>query len=299
MDDKIAKDIAKQLKRIADAMEAKNKRETVTEKRKAKLDSLQVLEIKKAYRKLSMQHHPDKGGDTKRFQEIADAYAILGNESKRAEYDAVGENPFGNMFNNMGGMDGNFSDLFNNVFGQQQRQRQQKGTDVRVDMHITFMESFTGCSKRFNLNGEDHSIYLKAGVKTGQKFRLRGKGQAHPFNTQLPSGDLIVIIHVQMSPEYIIDQNNDVWIDVTLPWYDIMAGTKITIDTLDGPISITVAEDTTPGKVLRIKERGWPNYDTQLRGSLMVKLNPSYPELNETQLEYIKKVGINTDGKIF
>jgi curved DNA-binding protein len=256
-------------------------------------------EIKKAYRKLSMQHHPDKGGDTKRFQEIADAYAILGNESKRAEYDAVGENPFGNMFNNMGGMDGNFSDLFNNVFGQQQRQRQQKGTDVRVDMHITFMESFTGCSKRFNLNGEDHSIYLKAGVKTGQKFRLRGKGQAHPFNTQLPSGDLIVIIHVQMSPEYIIDQNNDVWIDVTLPWYDIMAGTKITIDTLDGPISITVAEDTTPGKVLRIKERGWPNYDTQLRGSLMVKLNPSYPELNETQLEYIKKVGINTDGKIF
>lgn len=254
-------------------------------------------EIKKAYRKLSMQHHPDKGGDTKRFQEIADAYAILGNDEKRAQYDAVGNNPFGNMFKDMGGMDGNFSDLFNNVFGG--HQHQQKGSDVRVDMHITFMESFAGCSKRFSLNGEEHTIYLKAGVKTNQKFRLKGKGQPHPFNTQLPSGDLIVIIHVELSAQYIIDQKNDVWIDITLPWYDIMSGTKITIDTLDGPISITVAEGTTPGKVLRIKERGWPDYNTQMRGGLLVKLNPSYPELNETQLEYIKKVGINTDGKIF
>ena len=249
-------------------------------------------EIKKAYRKLSMQHHPDKGGDTKRFQEIADAYAILGNDEKRAQYDAVGQNPFAN-FGNMGGMDGNFGDLFNSMFGQQ---RQQKGTDVRVDMHITFMEAFTGCSKRFNINGEEHTINLKAGIKTGQKFRLAGKGQAHPFNSQLPSGDLIVIIHVQMSSEFIIDQNNDIWLEFSLPWYDIMSGTKITIDTLDGPISVEIANNTTPGKVLRIKERGWPNYTTQIRGSLMVKLNPSYPELNETQLEYIEKVANEENG---
>lgn len=250
-------------------------------------------EIKKAYRKLSMQHHPDKGGDTKRFQEIADAYAILGNDEKRAQYDAVSENPFAN-FGNMNGMDGNFSDLFNNVFGQQQRQ--QKGTDVRVDMHITFREAFTGCSKRFSLNGDEHTINLKAGIKSGQKFRLAGKGQAHPFNSQLPSGDLIVIIHVSMSAEYIIDQNNDIWIEFSLPWYDIMAGTKITIDTLDGPISVEVAKGTAPGKVLRIKERGWPDYNTQMRGSLKVKINPSYPELNETQLEYIEKVANNENG---
>ncbi len=250
-------------------------------------------EIKKAYRKLSMQHHPDKGGDTKRFQEIADAYAILGNDEKRAQYDAVSDNPFAN-FGNMGGMDGNFGDLFNSMFGQQRQQ--QKGTDVRVDMHISFMEAFTGCSKRFNINGDEHTINLKAGIKTGQKFRLAGKGQAHPFNSQLPSGDLIVIIHVTMSAEYIIDQNNDIWLEFNLPWYDIMAGTKITINTLDGPISVEVAKDTVPGKVLRIKERGWPNYNTQMRGSLMVKLNPSYPELNETQLEYIDKVANNENG---
>ena len=250
-------------------------------------------EIKKAYRKLSMKHHPDKGGNEEKFKEIADAYAVIGVADKRAQYDAAGQNPFGS-FGNMGGMEGNFSDLFNNIYGQQQRQ--QKGSDVRVDMTISFMESFSGCSKRFSLNGEDHTINLKAGVRTGQKFRLKGKGQPHPFNTRLAPGDLIVIIHTQLSSEFIVDQNNDVWIDITLPWYEIMSGTKITIDTLEGPISISVAENTAPGKVLRIKERGWPNYNTQMRGSLMVKLNPSYPELNELQLEYIKKVGTNTNG---
>ena len=99
-----------------------------------------------------------------------------------------------------------------------------------------------------------------------------------------------------MSSEFIIDQNNDIWLEFSLPWYDIMSGIKITIDTLDGPISVEVAKDTVPGKVLRIKERGWPNYNTQMRGSLMVKLNPSYPELNETQLEYIEKVA-NEENK--
>lgn len=248
-------------------------------------------EIKKAYRKLSMQHHPDKGGDENLFKDIAEAYAILGDEQKRQQYDMAGQNPFSN-FNNMGGMDGNFSDLFNQFFGQRQ---QTKGLDVRVDMHISFDEAFRGCSKRFSINGQEHSINLRAGVKTGQKFRLAGKGQPHQFNTQLPAGDLIVTIHVQMSSEFIIDNNNDIWIEVTLPWYEIMSGSKIMVNTLDGAISIQVPRGTTPGKVLRIKDKGWPNFNTGARGSLLCKLNPNYPELNENQLEYIDKVSKNNN----
>lgn len=244
-------------------------------------------EIKKAYRKLSMKHHPDKGGDTKRFQEIADAYAVVGDESKRQQYDAMQENPFAG-FGNMGGMEGNFGDLFNQFFGQQRQPS--RGSDVVVDMHISFDEAFHGTTKRFQMNGHDHRLVLKPGIKTGQKFRMAGKGQAHPFNSQLPSGDLIVNVHVQMSSEFIIDHNNDIWVEVSLPWYEIMSGTKVTISTLDGPISINVPEKTNPGKVLRVRGKGWPNYDTQVRGSLMCKLNPSYPELNDQQLEYIKKL---------
>ena len=147
----------------------------------------------------------------------------------------------------------------------------------------------------FQINGLEHTIDLKRGVRSGQRFRLAGKGQAHPFNTQLPPGDLFVTIHVQLNSEYILEGNN-VWVEVTLPWYEIMSGTKVTINSLDGPISITVPEGTAPGKVLRVREKGWPDYDTQIRGSLLCKINPSYPELNEQQLEYIKKVYQNKNG---
>lgn len=249
-------------------------------------------EIKKAYRKLSMKYHPDRGGDENKFKEIADAYAVIGDEHKRQQYDAVGENPFAN-FSNMGGMDGNFGDLFNQFFNGQQGRQQTRGADIKVDMHISFKEAFTGCSKRFQINGREHTINLNPGVKSGQRFKMAGKGSQHPFNTQIPPGDLFVTIHVELNAEFIIDQNNDVWLEYSLPWYEIIAGTKLTINTLDGAISINVLKGTNPGKVLRIKEKGWPNYNSGKRGSLMVKLNPSYPELNEDQLEYIVKVSNN------
>ena len=251
-------------------------------------------EIKKAYRKLSMQHHPDRGGDESRFKEIAEAYAVIGDESKRQQYDSMRTNPFSG-FSNMGGMDGNFGDLFNQFFGGH-RPQQAKGADIKVDMHISFEEAFHGCTKRFQVNGQESEINLKRGIKTGQRFRLAGKGQPHPFNTTLPPGDLFVTIHVEINPDYIIDDVNNIWVEYSLPWFEIMSGTKITIKSLEGPISITVPEGTSPGKVLRVKEKGWPNYNTQVRGSLMCKLNASFPELNETQLEYIKKVHKNSNG---
>lgn len=251
-------------------------------------------EIKKAYRKLSMQHHPDKGGDTKRFQEIADAYAVIGDEQKRQQYDTMQDNPF-NAFKGFGGMDGNFSDIFDQFFGQQFNRQAQKGEDIRVDLHISFEEAFTGCSKAFSVNGQEVVLNLKAGVKTGQKFRLSGKGQPHQFNTSLPPGDLYVHVHAQQSPDYIVDNLNNIHMEVTLPWYEIMIGTKMTIMSMDGPLSITVPAKTNPGKILRVREKGWPNYQTQRRGNLLVKIIATYPELNATQLEYIKKVQENKD----
>ena len=83
--------------------------------------------------------------------------------------------------------------------------------------------------------------------------------------------------------------------EVTLPWYEIMLGTKMTIMSMDGPLSITVPAKTNPGKILRVREKGWPDYQTQRRGNLLVKIIATYPELNATQLEYIKKVQENKD----
>jgi len=246
-------------------------------------------EIKKAYRKLSMQHHPDKGGDTKRFQEIADAYNIVGDETKRQQYDTMQSNPFAN-FGNMGGMDGNFGDLFNQMFGQQRQQS--KGNDLRVQMHISFSEAFYGCTKVFNIDGRPITLGIRPGAKSNQKLILRGQGQAHPFNSQLPNGDIIVELSVELNSENIIDPQNNIWRDISMPWYDIMIGGKVSISTIDGAVSINIPKNTKPGKVLRLKERGWPDYNTGVRGNLMVKLIPTYPDLNDEQLEYIKKVQI-------
>ena len=70
----------------------------------------------------------------------------------------------------------------------------------------------------------------------------------------------------------------------------------MTINSVDGPLAIMVPKNSKPGKVLRLKNKGWPDYNTGIRGNLMVKLNPTYPDLNSSQLEYIKKVQKNHDG---
>lgn len=258
-------------------------------------------EIKKAYRKLSMQHHPDKGGNEDKFKEIADAYNVVGDETKRQQYDTVQENPFAN-FNNMGGMDGNFSDLFNQFFrnngGGPFQQQQSKGNDIRVQLHISFSEAFYGITKNFNVNGEHITIHLKPGAKTGQRMIVHGKGSPHPFNSQLPNGNVIIEISVELNVENIIDEKNNIWREYSLPWFDIMKGTKITINSLDGPLAVMIPKHSQPGKVLRLKNKGWPDYQSGIRGNLMLKLNPSYPDLNEEQLEYISKVHKIHNGNI-
>lgn len=257
-------------------------------------------EIKKAYRKLSMKHHPDKGGNEDKFKEIADAYTVIGDENKRQQYDAVQENPFAN-FNNMGGMDGNFSDLFNQFFSENRgpfQQQQTKGNDIRVQLHISFTEAFYGITKNFRVGAESITIHLKPGARSGQRLIVHGKGSPHPFNSQLPNGNVIVEVSVELNNENIIDDKNNIWREYSLPWFDIMKGTKITINSLDGPLAVMIPKYSQPGKVLRLKNKGWPDYQSGMRGNLMLKLNPSYPDLNEEQLEYISKVHKIHNGNI-
>lgn len=256
-------------------------------------------EIKKAYRKLSMKHHPDKGGNEDKFKEIADAYTVVGDEKKRQNYDAVQENPFAS-FSDMNGMEGNFSDLFNQFYRGNAgfQQQQAKGNDVRVQIHINFTEAFYGVTKSFRIGSQPITMHIKSGAKNGQKFTIMGKGQPHPFNSQLPNGNVIVEVSVELSADNVIDGQNNIWREYSLPWFDIMTGCKITINTLDGPLAVMIPKHSQPGKVLRLKNKGWPDYATGVRGNLMLKLNPSYPDLNDQQIEYISKVHKIHNGNI-
>lgn len=249
-------------------------------------------DIKKAYRRLAKEHHPDKtGGDDSKFKQISEAYEVLGDESKRRTYDMGGGQGFGDFFsqfNRGGGPD--LSDLFNQMFGNAYgQQAQQKGHDVHLEVHISFQEAYEGTSRRIEFGGEVIQMNFKPGLKTGQKFRVHGKGHPHPYNTTLPKGDMIAVIHVQQDSRFIL-QGDDIWIETTIPWWDIMLGTSVAVATPSGILSIKVPKGTNPGKTLRVQDKGFPVYGTNKKGALMCRINAYYPELNDEQLEYINQI---------
>lgn len=249
-------------------------------------------DIKKAYRKLSKQYHPDvSGGDESKFKEIAEAYGVLSDDVKRKQYDSQqAGHDFFSRFSRGSGQNQSMADIFDQFFGGQfNQQNAQKGPDYRVDMSISFEEAFSGTKKEFSLNGQNISVDFKPGLKTGQKFRLKGKGAPHPYNTSLPNGDVIVNIQVIPDSRFIL-QGDDIWIEHTLNWWDIMSGTKINGWTPEGQISITVPRGSKPGGTLRIKGKGFPIYNTGKRGDLLCRVNGFYPPLNEEQLNLIEQI---------
>lgn len=245
-------------------------------------------EIKKAYRSLSKTYHPDVGGDEERFKQINEAYSVLGDPAKRENYDQRGAGH--DFFSRVNwGQGSNLSDMFDQFFGQHRGGQMQRGADYQVDIHISFEEAYKGTTKQFAINGQEIAISFEKGVRNGQRFRLKGKGAPHPFNTNLPNGDLIMLIHVVADARFVL-QGDDIWVETTLPWWDIILGTRLGVWTPEGLLNLTVPEGTRPSSTLRIKGKGFPIYNTDRCGDLLCKVNPSYPTLTAEQLELIKKI---------
>ncbi|MBP7741610.1 MAG: DnaJ domain-containing protein, partial [Candidatus Pacebacteria bacterium] len=138
---------------------AKNYYETLGVDKKASKE-----DVKKAFRKLAQKHHPDKGGDEKKFKEITEAYSILSDDNKRREYDSYGQSfgggqgtgagagGFGfdpSQFGGAGGVEFDFSDLFGDLFGGgQSRSRIKRGRDISMDIEISFKESVEGTTRK-------------------------------------------------------------------------------------------------------------------------------------------------------
>jgi len=246
-------------------------------------------EIKKAYRKLSKQHHPDmNGGDDAKFKEIAEAYEHLSDDVKRAQYDASRMNPFANMGGNGFAFDGNLSDMFNQFFGGDPRRA--RGQNHTIMMNISFMDAYKGSEKVFALNGEHVRVNIPRGVKTGTKLRMKGKGQINPYNPSAGRGDLIINIQVQPDPIFIVN-GDDIWIDYNLPWWNIITGCKIDVELPDGSmIKVPVNKNSYHHKTLRVKDKGWPIYNTNQNGSLMIRLNVTFPELDDSMINKVNEL---------
>jgi DnaJ-class molecular chaperone len=271
-------------------------------------------EIKKAFRKLAHQYHPDKkGGDDAKFKEASEAYSILGDEAKRKQYDQFGSN-FSNMggagaggFNGgqgFGGFDfsgfqGGFNgqdtefdlgDIFNQFFGGGGR-RVKKGRNVRVDADITFKESIFGTDKEVRTgDGGKITIKIPPGIDNGSTLRVGGRGEQIEGGQP---GDLHVVIFVTPDPRF-VKQGMNIVTEAKIPLSLSLLGGEKLIPTLDGDLTLKIPERVANGEVLRVKGKGVPD-ERGRRGDLYVRitvdLSKKLSREAKKHIEELKKEG--------
>jgi len=229
-------------------------------------------DIKRAFRRLASQHHPDKGGDTQKFQAIQQAYATLGDEQKRAEYD----NPrpqFSGFQGHPGGV--NINDIFGQMFGQQFAQQHQhpRRSHVRMTLWISLLDVATGGKRTVSLGTQSGvsavEIDIPLGINDGDNVQYEGIG---------PGGsDLVVQFKITPDRKWQRDGLNlaqEVRIDI----WDLILGGDLTIDTLTGKtLSTRVPARTQPGTVLRLKSQGLRDRAGQT-GDIMIRVQAQIPD---------------------
>ena len=260
-------------------------------------------DIKKAYRDLANKYHPDKpSGNEEKFKEAAEAYSVLSDSKKRSQHD----NPAFNRARGMGrggaGFDfdinmGNVSDIFESFFGHPwdapgSKAQSAKGPDIRVEMTLSFMESFNGCTKVLDVEGDRTRININPGIASGQTLRIKGKGAHHRYGGQ--RGDILINVHILPDVKW-LTRGDDIYVDANVPLWDMLIGCEMYIETPEGEIKIKIPETSKSGQLLRVKGSGMPVYShTGLRGNLMVKLNALFPtNLSNKQRELLKQIKLN------
>lgn len=270
-------------------------------------------EIKKAYRRLAKNYHPDVNKDDpdakERFQEINEANEVLGDVEKRKRYDEYGEHwrqmgedggatgnytgyggfgGFGDFSSSAGNASG-FSDFFEQLFGSSFGARRQRGDDLQATLELTLFEASTTNRRVMNINGENIAITVPAGVADGQRIRLRGRGSL-PVGGRGERGDLYITFHILPDSRFTREGNN---LLVTAPCdiYTLWLGGSVTVPTLSGSVLVTVKPGTQPGSKLRLRGKGFPLYKQEGKtGDLLVTLKATLPQLNEKQRELLLQV---------
>jgi DnaJ-class molecular chaperone len=216
--------------------------------------------IKKAFRKLASQHHPDKGGDTTKFQQIQEAYETLSDGNKRQEYDHPPRQGFtGNFHDHQTFGD----DVFAQMFGAGGRsygfrQQQMNNPDSMAQIHITLSECYNGTVKVVQLSQSDSfSFNRPAGTLPGSRMRVAGKSP-NIINPNAPPGDLIMNIHVQMEESYDLDGPNLIHY-AQIDAISAMTGCDLPVRHINGnTVKLKVPPGTQHGSKLRIRSMGLP-----------------------------------------
>ena len=259
--------------------------------------SASEADIKAAYRKMAMKHHPDRGGDEKKFKEVTEAYETLSDPQKKQMFDmGVDPNaqhtsyrqgsPFEFHFNT-----GNFEDVFSNFgFG---GRPVRKNKTLNVNIEVTLEDILKGRVIDAEIgipNGNKRLVNIEVppGIENGQQIRYRGMGE-HTLK-DVPPGDLIVNVFVKEHP--IFQRQGDMLMikKFISPW-DAMLGSDITIETIDKKtLTIGIPAGTQPDTVLSCRGEGLTNMRTKVRGNLLIKIQIEIPKnLNSEQKDAVEQ----------
>lgn len=251
-------------------------------------------EIKSAYRKLALQYHPDRNKTKEaeeKFKEVTKAYEVLGDTEKRKTYDQFGAaafeqgagggnpfaggNPFGG-FNQQGpftytytssGQGSPFEgfgdpfDIFEQFFGGQNPFSQAARRPL-YSIAIDFMEAVKGVTKKVKIDGKDETIKIPAGVDTGSRIRFEKYD---------------IVVEVRKNSKF-IREGYDVITDEEIPFTKAILGTELTIETLDGKVTIKIPSGTQPGTVIRLKSKGISHVHGAGKGDHYVRIKVMLPK---------------------
>jgi len=277
-------------------------------------------DIKKAYRKLAKELHPDKNKDnpkaTERFSKVTQAYDLLTDKDKRARFDRGeidgdgnptapfgyggggpqgGFRPGGGQFD-FGGESADLGDIFEGLFGGAAGRRGgggfsggfgrrpvPRGANVAYRLAIDFEDAARLAPQRITLQGgKTIDLKLPPGVETGTQMRLAGKGEEGPGG----AGDAIVTIEIQPHRFFTRD-GDDIRLDLPVSLSEAVLGAQVRVPTPDGPVMLTVPKGSTSGKVLRLKGRGFHRKGGG-RGDLLVTLMVDLPVDDDALIEFAR-----------
>ena len=266
-------------------------------------------QIKRAYRRLAKEHHPDRNpgdqGAEQRFKEVQAAYEVLGDAQRRTQYDRFGAGgptpefhtwstsrgtPFADTdfdFSSLGDLTGIFEQFFSSGSGARGRRRRTasrprpRGVDIEHAVELSFEEAAGETVREVMLTArggraarpERIEFRVPAGVADGQRIRVKGKGQDGPGGR----GDLMILCRIRPHPYFRRDGLN-VLLDLPLTIREGALGAKVDIPTLDGITRVTVPAGTSGGTKLRLREKGIRDQRTGKTGDMLVAVRIQLPK---------------------
>jgi len=278
-------------------------------------------EIKTAYRRLARKYHPDvskEKGAEERFKAVNEAYEVLRDKDKRAEYDqlrARGYRPgedfqpppgFGSGAGH-GGFDfgqgggfrfeegggGGFSDFFESLFGGARAQSRGPGPlgDIRAKLSIPLELAYAGGAQRIGVDGRTLEVKIPAGIQPGQVIRLAGQGQQQGARRS----DLLLEIDYRPHADFEVDGRNILHTVALAPW-EAALGTTLSVPTLGGRVDLRIPPDSDAGRKLRLRGRGLPGKPAA--GDQIVEIEIRAPKAEtDAQRELYRQMAQAFEGK--